>query len=156
MAERRASPGEGLRFLRAVAAEPPPDTCVLWPYGLSGGYGSTTFRGRKVQAHIVVCELSHGPRPDRMDAAHRCGVSACVNPRHIRWATRSENELDKRLHGTGMHGERNPRAVLTAAAVAEIREQYAIGELYQWQLGIMHGVRQNTISRIVTEARWAS
>lgn len=152
MSGRRASPGAGLRFLHSVVAADPTDECILWPYGRSCGYGETASG----QAHALICEMVYGSRPSGMDAAHRCGVRLCVNPRHVRWATRSENEIDKRAHGTGLLGERNPNAVLTWDQVAAIRHRYSLGDIRQRDLGVMYGVRQNTISRIVTGVRWPS
>jgi hypothetical protein len=48
----------------------------------------------------LVCEETHGlPPTPKHDAAHKtrsgCLGKLCVNPWHIRWATRSENERDK-------------------------------------------------------------
>lgn len=82
------------------------DSCLLWPFGHSStGYGTVNYYGTVGGAHRFMCRLAHGepPSPD-MQAAHRCGVRSCVNPKHLRWATQAENEADKIIHGTYNHG----------------------------------------------------
>ena len=48
-----------------------------------------------------MCFLAHGepPTPDHV-AAHSCGKGrdGCVHPKHLRWATSSENALDLSVH----------------------------------------------------------
>jgi hypothetical protein len=65
------------------------------------------YLGDTLYAHRLMCQLAHGdpPTPDHI-AAHSCGRGheGCVNPNHLSWKTYSENELDKRVHGT----TRNP------------------------------------------------
>lgn len=97
------------------------DECVLWPFPVGrNGYGLTTLKGGK-GAHRVVCVLAHGEPPTaEHEAAHSCNVRSCVNPRHIRWATRSENMADKTAHGTQLLGERNPQARLTNDEAREV------------------------------------
>lgn len=130
----------------------PTDECEIWPYGQNGhGYGRV--QSRKVGnrgTHVVACAAANGPRPAGMDAAHSCGVRLCFNPGHLSWKTRKENEADKILHGTSLHGERNPGTELTAADVAAIRSS----TLLQRELADMYGVRQGTISRIINQKRW--
>lgn len=65
------------------------------------GYGLIRIDGVMCRVHRLVCIRRHGPPPtDDLEAAHSCGNAGCVNPRHIRWATRFENAADKKLHGT--------------------------------------------------------
>ena len=60
---------------------------------------SAKYKGKVRYVSRLVCEEAHGPPPtNKHEAAHApngCIGVMCVNPDHIRWATRSENELDK-------------------------------------------------------------
>ena len=132
------------------------DECLIWPYGKDGhGYGQVWQGGRHRQAHIVMLELVAGLRPTpEHQAAHSCGNRACVNPQHLRWATQSENEMDKLLHGTHNRGERNSMAKLTAAQVLEIRSLLEQG-MPQKEIGGLYGVSQFAVRHIKTGRRWA-
>lgn len=48
----------------------------------------------------------------------------CINPAHLRWATRAENEQDKITHGRSNRGRSK---ALTGVRVRRIRKQYATG-----------------------------
>ena len=74
------------------------DDCTTWPYAHSLGYARLTMDGKKVYAHIMVCEWYHGPRPPGLQVRHLCrnGQRGCFNPRHMRWGTAKENAADRR------------------------------------------------------------
>jgi hypothetical protein len=63
------------------------DTCWMWTGPLSHGYG----RHNQFRAHRVAYELTNGPIPDGMEIDHECRVRQCVNPEHLRLATRKQN-----------------------------------------------------------------
>jgi hypothetical protein len=129
------------------------DECIEWPYALThNGYPQMMRRDnqRTVRVTIFVCEQVHGPRPaGRVDAAHSCGIRRCVNPRHLRWATRRENEADKLLHGTLRTGVRAPQAKLTQSQVDDARRRFAAGTVTQGQLAIEFKMNQAAISRMI-------
>lgn len=83
-------------LLTLVATET--DHCLEWPHGMvstTKRYGLTSWDGKQRRAHVVACELAHGPRPSAQhEVAHSCDNPPCVNPRHLRWATRLENVKD--------------------------------------------------------------
>ena len=114
---------------RLIAIET--DECIVWPLGLSSrGYGKVKFEGRSRGAHAVALELAFGPMPiDKQVAAHgECHRPACINPRHLRWATYAENNNDRRRDGTMPVGERNGLATLSDDVVRRIRSLTKQGE----------------------------
>jgi hypothetical protein len=100
------------------------DECLLWPFSVSSGngYGMVGYPNSKtiMTANRAVCIEAHGPPPfDKADAAHDphiCKSRLCVNRNHLRWGTRNENNLDKRVVGSH-HGAHK----LTPAAVLALR-----------------------------------
>ena len=146
----KAARGECLQFLKAVCAEPG-EACILWPFGRqSGGYGVLTVEGRYTTAHRHALMLYAGPPDDpKADAAHEpslCHNRLCVNPLHLRWASRKENCADRHLDGTHYCGEQNPFARLTEEAVKRIRADPRPAPAIAEELGIhpstIHYVRR--------------
>lgn len=90
------------------------DECLIWPFARDGTKrGKLGHNGVMHYAHRIMCELVNGPCPPGMECAHSCGNGhlACVNPKHLRWATRSENQRERRKHGTHVstrYGGRSP------------------------------------------------
>lgn len=113
--------GEAQKFIKNI---PETDNCIIWPFKAhyKNGYGSVLLNGKLTGAHRAACIIYHGPPPtEQHQAAHLCGDKKCVNPRHIRWATASENAQDKIIHGTDSIGEKNPMAKLKASDVVKIK-----------------------------------
>jgi hypothetical protein len=91
--------GDTLTFLRdAIERAKDGETeCIDWPFAKGKyGHGHFVFEGRTQYAHALACAALHGPRPEGLEAAHSCNRGCCVNGNHLRWATRKENEADKR------------------------------------------------------------
>lgn len=67
--------------------------CWQWTAGLnSDGYAQIRDgEGRWLKAHRFSYELHRGPIPTGMDIDHTCWNRACVNPEHLRLATRKQN-----------------------------------------------------------------
>lgn len=55
------------------------------------GYGQFKYAGRMRQAHCVAYEFTHGKIPEGLEIDHRCLNRSCVNPAHLRLATRKQN-----------------------------------------------------------------
>ena len=138
----------------ALSAET--DECILWPMATRNGYG--TFqrgRGKNVYAHREVCTLAHGvPASPDMQAAHRCGNHACINRRHLRWATRAENEHDKKAHGRSNDGERQGSSVLTEDDIRGIRALWSRGRHTQQEIADLFNTHQGQVSMIVNRKAW--
>lgn len=116
-------------FKRGVVVDP----CIDWPYARDDdGYPRWTHRGQKgtTLVHRWILIRITGRNPKQLDAAHSCGrgSSGCVNPSHLRWASRAENEADKNAHGTRSRGEAHHMARWSDALVDDVRVAYAAGE----------------------------
>lgn len=65
----------------------------------TGGYAYVVYRedGKRLtrKAATVAFELAGKPRPDDLEVDHWCRARWCVNPDHMRYATRSENSLNR-------------------------------------------------------------
>lgn len=95
----RAENGAPRKFLDD-AINSDTDECIIWPFGKdSDGYG--WLEGKA--AHREACPGE--PIGERNQACHSCNNPSCINPRHLRWATKSENMQDKHIHGTMPMGE---------------------------------------------------
>lgn len=131
------------------------DECLIWPFSTArGGYGHFGYLGETHYAHRYMCELKHGPAPsDTHEAAHDCGNSSCVNPRHIAWKTRLENKMDCRLHGTHVKHRTGNVGKVTREQAADIRalkESMTLKELSE-----RFGLSQSGIANICTGRRQA-
>lgn len=151
----RPAQGEPQKWLISVASKPEANECVLWPYAVgSAGYGVFVESGTQLYTHRLICELTHGPAPEGdIHAAHACGNRLCVNPKHLRWASRSENEQDKVEHGLSNRGERCGTAILTEENVRDIRALLARGGT-QREVAEMFGVSEGAINSIHRRQNW--
>ena len=145
----RRSPGERVAFVNDTALSFSSDECLLWPYFINKrtGYAQSKLGGASRLVHRYVCEVANGPAPTAgHQAAHSCGVRACVNPRHLSWKTPLENEADKIRHGTKLVGEAHPRSLLSddeETAVFVLR-----GRLHARKIAEIFGVPASTVYAI--------
>jgi len=147
----RRSSGEAKKFLDELLTSEPTDECVLLPV-TAKKYAKLTSDGARITAHRYVCIKAHGPPVgDRRFAAHSCGKSWCVNPRHIRWATPRENNDDKLLHGTLIAGEQNYNAKLNVADVTKIR---GMRDKPAKEIAPLFGVHEATIRDVLKGKTW--
>jgi hypothetical protein len=129
------------------------EDCLVFPFSIgSHGYGQFNDGSRCPSlAHRYVCLKFHGiPSRSTMHAAHSCGNKTCVNPKHIRWASRSENEGDKKQHGRDNAGQRHGMSKLTAETVSAIRS--APG--FQKDIAAQFGISRQHVSDIKGGRRW--
>ncbi len=131
------------------------DECLLWPFArMGGGYGHLVHEGRFIPAHRLMCSSAHGqPADETYEAAHSCGNAACVNPRHLRWATPLENNADKVEHGTQLHGEAIHNTFLTVREVEAIRHLAASG-VVQRRIAEAFNITPQRVNEIVKGKTW--
>lgn len=128
------------------------EECIIWPFVIHNtGYGKMQFEKREINVHRYVCLMTHGePAKDRNQAAHSCGNRKCINPKHLRWATKEENEADKLIHGTIAMGTRLPQAKLNEETVKEILNSEESG----FYLADKYGISPSSIYRIRHGISW--
>lgn len=131
-------------FLELQAIES--DDCTLWPYARTRGHGTVRAGNQRVYTHRLSCTIAHGepPTPKHV-AAHSCRNKHCLNPRHLRWATHSENCHDSVLDGTSS-------AKLTPEDVRAVRRH---PNANRETVARHYGVLPNTITAILDGRTWA-
>ena len=152
ISQNRAPWGSIAPWLKTIALVWESDDCLFYPFAVgSHGYGQAIINGKRVLAHRYVCSVVHGRPPSpNLDAAHSCGNKLCMNKRHLRWATRAENEADKLSHGKQARGEIHGQAKLTKDQVLAIRS--APGS--QRKIAAKYKITQQTVSDIKLGRRW--
>lgn len=147
--------GAPQRFLERVAATST-DGCIEWPFGRDkDGYGQVKVDGRASRAHLEGLALVvPRPHPDAW-CLHSCDNPPCVNPRHLRWGTVSDNSADCLDRGRHARGSSKTNAKLTPAAVVQVRDLYAAGGISQDMLAQRYGVSQHLIARVIHRESWS-
>lgn len=143
------------RFWAKVAL---PDAygCMLWQAGRNpAGYGVLGFHdNKKILAHRLSALLAYGaPSDARLEAAHGCLNKHCVAPEHLRWASRSENQMDRVRDGASNRGERHGMAKLTWGQVRELRAALAAGAV-RTELAAQHGIKRRALYNIERNITW--
>lgn len=131
------------------------DACWPWLGYTVKGYGRLMYRGKRVMAHRVAYELTYGPVDEELDVLHHCDNPPCCNPAHLFKGTNDDNVADKVSKGrqADNHREHNPKAKLTEADVAEVRELWRAG----WSataIAARFGVARGTIWFITNNLTW--
>lgn len=148
------SRGEPLTFFRS-AIERQTDDCIEWPYNVSAGYGMLFVDGQSRQVHRLALEATD-PRvdSDNLYAAHgACHNRMCFNPRHLRWATPTENSLDRYRDSTMLLGPRVAGSKLNESDIGAIRDLAKTG-LTHAVIAERFPVGRRAISDIVRRVTW--
>lgn len=130
---------------------------ILSPWTNRKGYLCVRLRNaagrrRGYLVHRLVLEAFVGAAPDGMEGAHNNGNPGDARLTNLRWATRSENLLDKRRHGTAglLFGEKNAGAKLSRDSVLRIFALRSRGLTHRTiakEVGIGHGRVSEVLSR---------
>lgn len=77
-----------------------------WPNltTLPRGYGSGQIAGKRWNAHRFAWNEVHGEIPKGLQVRHLCGNPSCVNVKHLKLGTASDNRRDAIAHGTRQGG----------------------------------------------------
>ena len=131
------------------------DGCVYWPFAAQpNGYGVFTMQGKTYRAHRYICTKVHGARDQKIEAAHECGNRLCVNPKHLAWKTRHQNQMDRVTHGTSNRGCRQWMNRLTEIDVRAIRVEVSKKLDSQRTIAQKFGVGVKTINDIARRKTW--
>jgi hypothetical protein len=142
------------RFWRFVAKRGATE-CWLWQGAKLAKYGQFKWRDKPHGAHRISVLLDGRDQPAGMVVMHSCDQPLCVNPKHLKVATASENMMD------AVHKERHSRGVLNGMAkmdeakVRELRALYATGNYKQKDLAKRFGIASSMVSFIVTRRHWS-
>lgn len=145
-----------------------------------GGYVLTVMPGyehvkgkanrRRTSAHRAAWIKAFGPIADGLVVCHACDNPACVNLEHLWLGTVADNNRDRAAKGRSSplahgdnRGESNPRAILSEADVATIRDIHARDGRRQGrrsgvtrdQLALRFGVSVPTIDAILAGRNWS-
>ena len=127
--------------------------------GISAGqmeYLCIDFGGTsRAYVHRLICEAFHGPAQEGMQVRHIDGNNRNNRADNLAWGTVRENHADKYLHGTVLHGERNPMAKLTWATVEKMREERMAYKTPFYKLAEKYNVSTMTAYRAVTNQSWS-
>lgn len=115
--------------------------CTLWLGSVTGydpkHYGVVIFGNRRLGAHRVAWELANGRAvPPRYRVDHRCHVTLCVNPDHLRLATQKQNQE----HRKGA----NPNSLTGHRGITYDKERC------QYRARVKHAYREYHVGRFET------
>lgn len=134
--------------------------CWPWTRGcFESGYGQYRVGPRKMKAHRVAFELTHGRRPFDL-VLHSCDNPPCCNPAHFFEGSHADNAADRRAKGRSAklsipvkHGEDNPAAKLCAGQVLEILALLSAGRSQRDVAGL-YRISQSQILNIAKGRSW--
>ncbi len=112
-------------------------------------------RKRTMAVHTLVCRAFHGEKPGiEHEVRHIDGKKTNNSSDNLAWCTHSENEADKRRHGTAAMGEKHGAAILTDEAVKILRSAIPRGLWNTADAAQVFGVDQSVIRAAVSRKTW--
>lgn len=135
------------RFDEKVKVDP--GGCWIWLGAHDkDGYGFIRIDGKNKKAHRISFELSTGiVLTPHIQVLHSCDNTACVNPKHLRVGSNSDNQIDAVVRG------RHHSQKLTVENVVEIRRLCALG-LSQAVTAKRFGICESHVYGIAQRLKW--
>lgn len=137
----------------------------LKPDVSSGGYHRVTLsqdgKAKRFLVHRLVAKAFLEDRSSEgLQVAHLDGDAGNNMAQNLQWATASENNLQKRDHGTAQCGERGGRAVLTEQDVRRIFElrKNRYGTTKQWgatRISKELNLPMRAVKHVISGTSWA-
>lgn len=121
------------------------------------GYGQLGMNRSYYLAHVIAFVLTRFDVAPGMCVLHRCDNPSCVNPNHLFYGTKSDNNSDRSSKGrNGNHqGEANGRAKLTEQNVKDIRRAHQEQSLTYPEIANVYGVSVVAVARICQRKLWS-
>lgn len=147
-----------IRFWKKVDKTNSPYGCWIWHSSFNGkDYGIICVNNKRILAHRVAWELTHGPVPDGMCVLHNCPGGdnpSCVNPKHLWLGTQIDNVKDAARKNRFPHrfGHLSSGAKLTKDQVIQIRQFPEF--VTHTTISKLFGVCLSAISRIRNGKTW--
>lgn len=112
------------------------------------GYIQVKIQGEHLYLHRVVCALVNTTINSDLHTLHSCDNTKCINPKHLRYGTHTDNMQDKKERGRapGFAGVSNPNSSFTKGQILEIRASNRTDSA----LARLFKVHSSTIGRIRT------
>lgn len=120
-----------------------------YPYVQLRVNGRAEMRG----VHVLVAMTFIGVRPDGYYVCHKDGSPENNNLTNLYYGSPTQNQYDRREHGTLTIGEKHPMAKITIEDVRKILERLASGER-QKDIGADFGITQSQVSNIKNKKLW--
>lgn len=112
-----------LNKLDEMSIPEPNSGCQLWLHALNAdNYGQIRYNGATVLAHRLSYELNKGEIPEGLKVLHKCDVSECINPNHLKVGTQTENvaDMDTKGRRVSVFGMRHGKAKFTQKQIDEV------------------------------------
>lgn len=128
--------------------------CWIWISAKNNWYGNFCMIGKQEKSHRASYRLFKGEIPVNMVVSHSCDVPSCVNPDHLTASTQKENIHEQIKRNRNTRGSLSHHAKITPREVVAIRALWCTGKLTQGEMAKAYGLRQQSISKIVTNKKW--
>lgn len=106
-----------------------------------------------IHIHTLILITFVGPRPEGLQCRHLDGNRKNFAIDNLCWGTPLENGSDTVRHGRSTAGERHPKAKLTEAEIAAIRNRFRSGESLR-KLAKELGMSKSNLSDIRSGKTW--